>query len=308
MPALPHPVIGCDIGKTTIVVFDSGSSRLSSIANQSEAVADFANSLPPDGLVICEATGGHEALLLDALARAGRSAHRADARKVKAFIRSHGTLGKSDAIDARALARYGIERHASLPRWQPAEPTRERLHALIMTRRDIVAERTAWSHRQAAPGAAAAADFVNPILACFDDQLRAINAAIETLIASSQPLMHTVQRLHAIPGIGLTTAAALAALMPELGTLPRRQAAALAGLAPHPNQSGKADRYRRTRGGRPQIKRVLFMAALAAARHHPTLSRFHQRLIARGKKPIVALVAVMRKLIILCNAQLRNPA
>ena len=81
MPALPHPVIGCDIGKTTIVVFDSGSSRLSSIANQSEALADFANSLPPDGLVICEATGGHGALLLDALARAGRFAHRADARR-----------------------------------------------------------------------------------------------------------------------------------------------------------------------------------------------------------------------------------
>jgi len=302
---IPHAFIGCDVGKSSIVVFDGRCNRVSTIANQPEAVAAFAAGLDPTCLVICEATGGHEALLLDAVSRAGGAAHRADARKVKAFIRSHGTLGKSDAIDARALTRYGQERHATLPRWQPADAARQRLHALVMARRDMVAARTAWNNRQLAPGATAAMAFTAPIVACLDAQLQAIDAAIEALIAASQPLAQTVRCLRGIAGIGAKTAAALVALMPELGRLGRRQAAALAGLAPHPNQSGQTDRYRRTRGGRPEVKQALFMAALSAARHHPALRSFHQRLIARGKKPIVALVAVMRKLIVLCNARLR---
>src|ERR1700751_613168 len=95
-------VIGCDVGKATIVVFDSRDGR----------TRDIAKRLYDTCLVICEASGGHEATLLDVLVRAGIAAHRADARKVKAFIRSFGILGKTDAIDARALAEYGRERHA----------------------------------------------------------------------------------------------------------------------------------------------------------------------------------------------------
>ena len=102
------------------------------------------------------------------------------------------------------------------------------------------------------------------------------------------------------------TAASLLALMPELGQLDRRKIAALAGLAPHPNQSGQADRYRIVRGGRQTIKPVLFFAALTAARHNPNLRRFYQRLLVNRKKPIVALVAVARKLLTIANAIIRN--
>ena len=102
------------------------------------------------------------------------------------------------------------------------------------------------------------------------------------------------------------TAAALIALMPELGRLNRRKAAALAGLAPHPRQSGATDAYRSTKGGRPEVKRVLFMAALSAAKHNTDLRLFYKKLIANGKKPLVALTAVMRKLVVICNAMLRQ--
>jgi transposase len=108
--------------------------------------------------------------------------------------------------------------------------------------------------------------------------------------------------------IGVVTAASLLALMPERGSLDRRQVAALGGLAPHPNQSGASDGYRRTKGGRPEVRKTLFMAALSAARHHKTLRPFYETLIARGKKKLVALVAVMRKLLIICNAVLRPGA
>ena len=93
--------------------------------------------------------------------------------------------------------------------------------------------------------------------------------------------------------------------MPELGSLDRRKAAALAGLAPHPKQSGDTEGYRRTRGGRPEVKRVLFMAALSARKHNPNLKAFYERLVA-GKKPLVAITAIMRKLVVLANAKLKS--
>ena len=110
----------------------------------------------------------------------------------------------------------------------------------------------------------------------------------------------------AIPGVGDKTAAALIALMPELGSLDRRKAAALAGLAPHPKQSGDAEGYRRTRGGRPEVKRVLFMAALSARKHNPNLKAFYERLVQAGKKPLVAITAIMRKLVVIANATLKS--
>jgi transposase len=144
------------------------------------------------------------------------------------------------------------------------------------------------------------------VIAALEAQIEAISREIDAVIKASQPLHAAAKTLRAIPGIGAVTAAALLGLMPELGRLGRRQAAALAGLAPHPNQSGPSDAYRRTRGGRPEVKRVLFMAALVASKHNPSLARVYQRLIAAGKKPLVALAALMRKLIVICKARLRT--
>src|SRR5271154_1806987 len=123
-PATPSRFIGCDVGKAVIVVFDAMSGRSHSIANAPQALSDFAAGLEATCFVVCEATGGYENGLLAALFAAGVPAHRADARKVKAFIRSFGTLGKSDAIDAGALSRYGRDRYAELPLWSAREPER----------------------------------------------------------------------------------------------------------------------------------------------------------------------------------------
>ena len=303
---IPARFIGCDVGKAEIVVFDSLGGQTTSLPNQPPALAAFAATLDDASLVVCEATGGHELPLLDALATAGRAVHRADARKVKAFIRSFGTLGKSDAIDARALARYGSERHDRLARWTPRERSRERLHLLVATRRDLVGQRVACSNRLQAPGSAPVADRLTRLLALLEQEIAGIEADIQLLIQAHQPLARADAILRAIPGIGPVTAMQIVALMPELGTISRRQAAALAGLAPHPRQSGNREGYRRTRGGRPEIKQALFMAGLAAARHNPTLRAFYQRLRDNGKKPLVALTAVMRKMIVIANARMRD--
>ena len=301
----PDFFVGCDVGKAEIIVYSTHNQTLRAVANDPESLACFARDLEPGGLVICEATGGYEAGLLDALNTAGHAVVRADARKVKAFIRSLGTLAKTDAIDARALACYGQERHDRLKCWVPAGSEQQDLHALVMARRDIVADKTAWSNRQKAPGAQAASAFFEPILKALADQLRAIDKAIADL-AQSSALATKNRVLQAIPGIGATTAHSLLALMPELGTLDRKKAASLAGLAPHPRQSGQSNAYRRVKGGRPIIRQTLFMATLTAIRYNPTLKAFHDRLRANGKKPLVAITAAMRKLITIANAQIRD--
>lgn len=305
--APPGCFIGCDVGKAAVVVFDDRNGRIWSVANEPPALAAFAARLDPDCLVICEATGGYEAALLDAMSRAGRPVHRADARKVKAFIRSLGTLGKTDAIDARALARYGAERHDRLARWRPRPAARDALHALVATRADLVRDRVALLNRLAAPGAGPVRARLQRLLDALTTEIAGLEAEIAALVETDPELSSAAEALRVIPGIGTRTAIALIALMPELGTLGRRQAAALAGLAPHPRQSGKSDAYRCVRGGRPGLKPILFMAAMAARRSKSPLATFYDRLRQNGKKPLVAITALMRKLVVIANAKLRPP-
>jgi len=305
-PGVPIRFIGCDVGKANIVVFDSQSRQTHTIANHLDPLTRFLGGLGENCLVICEATGGYEDLLLQAAILTNQAAHRADARKVKAFIRSFGILGKTDAIDAKALASYGQERYPRLARWQACDTDRDELQTLVLTRRDLVAQRVACDNRLAAPGAAPAVPFLTPLRACLDTQIRAIDTQIERVIKANETFETAVDTLRTIKGVGAKTAAALLALMPELGRLGRQQAAALAGLAPHPNQSGAKDGSRRVKGGRPEIKRLLFMPALSAAKHDQTLAPFYKKLVTNGKKKMVALTAIMRKIIVIANAKLRD--
>jgi transposase len=301
-------IIGCDVGKQEIVIYDVTRNRLTRLPNQADALEGFAASLDPDCFVVCEATGGHELGLLSALLCAGVAAHRADARKVKAFIRSFGTLGKTDAIDARALARYAQERGRDLPLWRARDEKRVNLQTFVLARRDLVADRLADRNRRDAPNAGPLRAHYDSLLREFEARIEALDAEIKTLIEACEPIAQTVKALVAIPGIGLKTAAALVGLLPELGSASPKRIASLAGLAPHPNQSGAADRHRFVRGGRPEVKRTLFMAALTARKHNPRLKVFYQRLVANGKKPIVVVTAVMRKLLTYANAVIRDHA
>lgn len=299
-------VVGCDVGKDSIVAFDSRTRRIREIANRPAALAAFVSTLPDDCLVVCEATGGWEAALLATTVRAGVAAHRADARKVKAFIRSLGRLAKTDRIDAEGLARYGVERADRLAPWQPADPALLELQTMVRLRRDLVAQRAAHRQRLSAPAGAAMRRHLDPLLAQLDTAIDRLDTAIAGLVDGIDSLRLRVGTIAAIEGCGPVVATSLVALMPELGTLDRKACAALAATAPHPVQSGKADRYRHVRGGRYEVRPVLFMAALSACRYNPQLRAFYERLVANGKKKIVALNAVMRKLITIINARIRD--
>lgn len=302
----PTRILGCDVGKSEIVIFDTACGTCQSVPNRKPDLMRLARRLGQNCLVVCEATGGYEAKLLAVMLSLGVPTHRGDARKIKSFIRSFGTLGKSDAIDAQALACYGAERWNKLVLWQQPDPVREELQALVRLRIDLVRQRQAHVNRLAAPQSGSVASVLKTLIRDIQKQVRALEQQIRELIRSQPVLNRDAETLKTIPGIGDITAQAITALMPELGGLEGAQAASLAGVAPHPHESGRRVGYRKTRGGRPDVKRALFMAALSASRAAGPLSAFYQRLVQRGKKPIVALTALMRKLIVIANAKLRD--
>ena len=299
--------IGIDVAKKTVMVHDSENQSSFETNNTNANLQSLMERLAGRNcLLVCEATGGYEANLLECAQQASITIHRADARKVKAFIRSFGQLGKTDAIDAKALAAYGRERAGQLPLWQARDEKRVLLQALVMRRDDLVAQRVAETNRRKAPQIKGLEDTFEPIMEVLNTTVSQIEIRIRNLVESDERMTRTVAILITIPGIAHTTARNLLALLPELGTLTRRKIAALAGLAPHPRQSGKQDGYRSIRGGRPNVRRAIFMAAMTASRSNTDLGRFATRLKQNGKKPIVAITALMRKIITIANAKIRD--
>jgi transposase len=300
----PLLCLGIDIAKDTITVSDGTTAR--TIANQRRAIRAFLKSYRHVDLVVCEPTGGHEGLLLEECLRAGIACHRADTLKVKSFIRSFGTHGKSDAIDAGMLRGYGRERWAKLDLWRAPDPDEVRLRALVRRRQELIATKVAEKNRAKAPGGHDLAASFEAVIKVVERQIQAIDAAMRELIANSGTLKQRAAVCTAMDSLGTTMTAKLLAILPELGSMTRRKAAALAGLAPHPNDSGQKHGYRKIRGGRPEIRSMLYMPALRAAAGKGEFAAFYKRLITNGKKPMVAIVAVMRKIVVTLNARLRD--
>lgn len=302
-----HIVIGIDVSKDTVTMHDLPTGRTLTVKNDaaelSQALANFSGY----ELAVCEATGGYEDVLLAVLHGLSIPAVRGHGSRVNAFARSFG-LAKTDRIDARILALYGRERGAALPRWSPPGEKEEVLVMLVRRRSDMVALRKAEITRSKGPRAACIAEAIERAIAFFDKEIEALDSRIQELLASCEDLKAREEVLRTVPGIGPTIAASLLALFPELGRLDRRAAASLAGVAPHPRDTGKLLRPRITRGGRRDVKTLLFLAALTAIRGNNAFAQFNRRLLESGKKKLVALTAVMRKIVVVANARLAELA
>lgn len=299
-------VVGLDVAKETVVLFDTVSRRTWTIANR---LADLKEALKPFAdyqLMVCEATGGHERPALEAALSLGLPACRADALKVKRYIASLGGAAKTDNIDSAWLGRYGQERGASLPLWDPPAADQEGLTSLVRHRQDLLGERTKVKNRLGAPGSERLKPFLEDQLSFLEGQIDSLDQAIVILIDQQAKLASDQKALRSIKGVGPVAARGLLAFMPELGQLSRRQAASLAGLAPHPKDSGKTAGRRRTGAGRNELRSILFMAALSASRYHPELKLFAQRLLKAGKPKRLMLIAVARKLVVIANAVLKH--
>lgn len=298
-----HRVVGCDVAKQSVTLHDLASGRTVTVANEPEALGQALAGFRGHDLAVCEATGGYEDVLLGVLHGLSIPAHRGHGTLISAFARSFG-LAKTDRIDARVLALYGRERGPRLARWRPVDDDSLQLVALVRRRMDLVELRKAERTRARAPRVATIAASLARSLAFLDAEIADLDARIEACVAASSRLEARSRVLRTLPGVGETIAAALLALIPELGTLDRRRAASLAAVAPHPRDSGTIRKHRTTSGGRRELKPMLFLAALTAVRGHNVVADFYRRLLEAGKPKRLALTAVMRKIVVIANARL----
>ena len=255
--------------------------------------------------VICEASGGYERAPTDALHAALIAVSVLNPRRVRDFARASGRLAKTDRLDAEILAAYG-QRFQPPPAAAPSVAQRA-FAELVGRRQQLLAMRKAEQNRLEQSHLPAVRRGLQAHLRSLQCQLRRIEQEIDRLLQAQPSWAQKVQRLSSVDGVGQTTAVTLLATVPELGSLNRRQVAALVGVAPFNRDSGGWRGHRAIAGGRPAARAALYMAALVAAFHNGVLKIFYQRLIDAGKPPKLALTAVMRKLIILLNRLLKDP-
>lgn len=300
--------LGIDISKSSFVVAVHGQNQSKEYQNTIAGISQFIvdnQQILQDSLSIIEPTGGYEVLLIDTLIAQGFKVHRVHTRKVKSFIRSFGNEAKTDNLDSKALAKYGFERQDHLELFQPTTELDKELLQLIQRRSDLKSMLLAEKNRLQNPSLKPVKASVAKIIAVLKQELEEIWAQIEQIISSDQQLSARIEILKTIPGIGNIVAVELLTLLPELGKLCRRKIASLAGLAPKSNDSGKFKGYRKTANGRNIVKPVLFLAAMAARNSKTNLKEFYERLILKGKKKMVALTALMRKILVIANAKLK---
>jgi transposase len=304
-------VVGIDVSQDRLDVAIRPAGERFAVLRDAAGLDALIARLAPLGAaaVAIEATGGFETVVAAALGAAGLPVVVVNPAQVRAFAQALGQRAKTDPIDAAVIARF-VE--ATRPEIRPLPDAATRLLAeLVGRRRQILAMMVAERQRQHRLGDKRAAEqrlrkSIDRLLAALQKELSALEADIDDAVRGSPAWREKEELLASVPGIGRTIARTLLAEMPELGQLDRRQAAALAGLAPWTRQSGQWRGKSLIGGGRPAVRAALFMGAMVAARHNPDLKAFRDRLIANGKPKLVALVATARKLLTILNAILRD--
>jgi transposase len=306
MDKIYHTYIGIDIGKFELVMNIHGSKTTYSYSMDVESLTKMYKEHRQsfkNALVVLETTGGYERSVITFLQKRKVAVHRANSRVIKNFIKSYNIIAKSDSMDSIALSLYAAERQGKLELYQPDK--HEHLRLLNERRQDIIEMRTQEKNRMQSP-LVICHDSYKSIIETFDSELAKIEKEIKSYIDSHPDIKEKIEIAKTVPGVGEKTARIMVASFPELGTINQKEIASMAGVAPHPNQSGKREGYRRTKGGRRAIRPILFMCALAAARSKSRLGEFYQTLLKNGKKPMCALVALMRKIMVISNARIKE--
>ncbi len=297
--------IGIDICKARLDVADNANSLPWSVANNDAGIAALVERLHVlhPTLIVMEATGGLETLLYAALTTAGLPAVVMNPRQVRDFAKALGTLAKTDALDARILARFGA---AIQPAVRPMkDATTQELTALVTRRRQLLAMQTAEKTRFQQAAKWIRKD-INAHIKALENRIKQIEGHIAEIIKKTPGWKEKDSLLRSVPGVGNVLSMNLLSSLTELGTLNRREIATLVGVAPLNRDSGNVRGNRRVWGGRAQVRAALYMAALSASRFNPVIKTFYQRLIAQGKKPKVALTACMRKLLVILNTMVKT--
>jgi transposase len=302
----PERVLGVDVSKTELVGFflpNGERKRGGQDTRGLERFADWIAELTPD-LVVVEATGGYEKPLIAALRERKVPVHRVNPRRVRRLAQALGVAAKNDPNDAEMIALLGAT-GTLLPMTFPSKAV-DQLEEWVQRRQQLLELITMEKNRVDGIADAELKRVVGRHLTALERELKHVEARIAKHIAAEPSLAAKNARLRTVIGIGPATAGVLLAKMPELGTLTRRQVAALAGVAPYDDDSGQHHGRRYIWGGRVEVRCALYMAALVASKWNPILKAQYLRLLAEGKPKKLALTALMRKLLTIVNAMLRD--
>jgi transposase len=299
--------VGIDVSKAVLDIAVAPTGEAWSTPNSADGMQDLVKRLREMAptLIVLEATGGLERRAVAALAGAALAVVAINPRQVRDFAKATGRLAKTDAIDAAVLALFADRIRPEL-RSLPDAETQE-LEALVVRRRQVVDMITAEKNRlSVAPPSKRVCTTIGKTIKWLQKQLEEIDTDLDNAVKASPAWREKDDLLRSVPGVGKVLSRTLLSLAPELGSLGRKQMAALVGVAPLNRDSGTRRGRRSIWGGRALVRAVLYMGALVAARFNPTIRTFHARLIAAGKLPKVALVACMRKLLSILNAVIRD--
>lgn len=303
--AAERPVVGIDVAKAYLDLFCDTSAEAFRVANCQEelpALVERLQRLGPARIVV-EASGGYETPLVTALATASLPVCLVNPKRVRDFAKGLGQLAKTDRLDAQVLARFGRLAQPALYQLRDAESAE--LSALLVRRRQLVEMHTAEENRLGVAPPALKRDLCEH-LRFLERRLKRTDDELQRRLQQTELWRRRDAVLQSVPGVGPVTSLTLLTLLPELGRLSNKEVAALVGIAPQARESGRWRGRRHCSGGRRAVRAVLYMAALAAARHNDTLKVFYSRLRAAGKPPKVALIATARKLLVTLNAMVRD--
>jgi len=305
MSEVSKVVVGIDVSKARLDCHALPSAQSFATDNWQagiEALSQWLKQLHAE-LVIMEATGGYETRAATATAALGFRVAVVNPRQVRHYAKALNRLAKTDRIDAKILAEFGARVDVQV-RALPDEETRE-LAELVSRRTQLVNMRTQEKNRLAG-AAGKLRDGIKAHVKWLDEQIHSLDIDLTAKLRSSQAWCEKRDLLHSAPGIGPLSTAMLVGRVPELGKLDRKAIAALVGVAPLNDDSGKRQGRRHIWGGRGDVRSMLYMATLSAKRHNPVIREFYERLRRNGKQFKVAMVACMRKLLTILNAMVKN--
>jgi transposase len=298
--------VGIDVSKKHLDVSYRPGGETYRVSNDETGVAELVQrfALRPPTLVVMEATGGYEALCAAGLAVAKLPVVVVNPRQVRDFAKATGKLAKTDALDAAVLAHYADAVRPELRALQDEET--QQLSEIVGRRNQLVDMLTAETNRMYSCRVEAVRKLIYEHVKWLRHQLKDLDTDLDTKIKESSVWRAKDELLQSVPGVGRVLVRTLLAELPELGTLSSKEIAALVGVAPLNRDSGTMRGKRRIWGGRATVRRVLYMVAVAAVRCNPTIRAFYDRLVTAGKAKKVALVACMRKVLVILNAMTRN--
>jgi transposase len=299
-------IVGIDVSKDQLDVAVRPTGEVFAVGRNAEGLDSLIARLVPlaPAAIAVEATGGYETVVAASLAAAGLAVVVVNPAQVRSFAQALGRRAKTDPIDAGVIAHFA---EATKPAIRPLPDEETRLLAdLVARRRQIIAMIGAERQRQQRLTNKRLQKSIARLLAALQKELSSLDSDIDETVRGSPAWREKEDLLASVPGIGKVIARTLIAELPELGSLDRRQVAALAGLAPWTRQSGQWKGKSFIGGGRADVRTALFLGAMVAAKHNPELKAFRDRLVAAGKPKLVALVATARKLLTILNAILRD--